>query len=1276
MLKEENLAEKSITVGAIKVLGSMEGSGFQKIKESVDLLQEKMNTIRIKQDDYWSGLSADGIISRLEKKTLKKEYEAIDTVHTALMNQAKAKGVENTDEVKAYDRAFKDLHDYLFVELKLFDNMEEDTEIESSEVFNGYYTRYYYALQNAQNRVNIGDPGTIRVLNSLQDLGVDGEVALYENNFYMYDIENHEWIGISVASKLGEYMGVLTESPPQVLNQYFLVGPEGIHTDTLDFVFDATHRDVFQDENGEIIYINYGFESGYIYYWSENNEFVKVEDKNNWRYIIALNDMIACEYEISPELLAWLKVTLKNEIAGELEEDVLDHAPKYLGQVKAVPENPHNGDWFIWATTSTNRFFKGHVYVYEKATVRWIELDPTDTDGKVQDMFMTALNDILTVNPTEVGYFSTVFSLAFYSNTAVINKIRSSAIELEDTGYIRSKGFVSGSRGWSITGDGHAEFSDISINYGYATEEEVQDLNTKVNDTITRVDVEYALGDSPTEAPVSGWETLAPAWQEGKYMWQRTAFTKNGETSYSAVTCISGATGQTGEGGRYVTQFIEQYYLSTSNKECTGGSWQTTQPELTNEKYIWTRTKMTWSDGSEDTYTDPVFAGALDQLYANSISTVDVEYALSNSPTAAPVTGWSTIAPAWEDGKYMWQRTRIIKNGSTSYTDATNISGAKGETGENGDEIESLREQYYSSISAIECTGGKWVYDQPELTKDRYVWTRTEITWESGDVTYTAEIYAASINQLYQSSISAVDVQYALSDSPTVAPTTKWQTTAPAWEDGKYMWQRTLIIKNGVQSVTAATCIAGAKGQTGAPGQNGEDGDSVKTFTEQYYLSTSKTAVSGGTWTNSVPKLTAGKYIWTRTKMVWESGATTYTDAIFAAALDQLYTSSISQVDVEYALGDSPTVAPTTKWQTTAPAWEDGKYMWQRTKIIKNGQLYTTATTCISGAKGQTGDPGKDGEDGADGEDGKYVSEYREMYALGDSATVAPTTGWVYDAPILEDNKYIWTKTEMHYSDGTGPIYTDPVYVAYLQGIIDGSVEFKDLHGEILQEASDPDGWAIRTKDFDPNSSTAGFGIRKNGNVFANNGVFRGTIYASEGEFNGIVKIGSQKEEGGFIGGTFIGDGHISTNVGLFNSSLAINDKAYFDREALHLKIPLCMSAMSYPIRNSNTPIFEEIERRLFPKYPDDQVYLPLHGYVKFNYRSGSNLITDEIDLYGGYYTDRNFNQITLIGKNSNGTAAILINTVAPHFYINNGNQYEINITSMYAVSLIDKFHY
>lgn len=156
MLQQENLADKELVVGSIKVLGSMSGGGTEKVRENIEMLQNTVKTQAAKTENYWESLTKDGIISPIEKKQLKKEYEGIDQTHTVLLQQAEAKGIDMSKEVIEYDTAFEELKNYLFVQLQLFQKMTEPTTIESAEVFNSYYSTYFNKLQNAQARVTIG----------------------------------------------------------------------------------------------------------------------------------------------------------------------------------------------------------------------------------------------------------------------------------------------------------------------------------------------------------------------------------------------------------------------------------------------------------------------------------------------------------------------------------------------------------------------------------------------------------------------------------------------------------------------------------------------------------------------------------------------------------------------------------------------------------------------------------------------------------------------------------------------------------------------------------------------------------------------------------------------------------------------------------------------------------------------------------------------------------------------------------------------------------------
>jgi hypothetical protein len=121
-----------------------------------------------------------------------------------------------------------------------------------------------------------------------------------------------------------------------------------------------------------------------------------------------------------------------------------------------------------------------------------------------------------------------------------------------------------------------------------------------------------------------------------------------------------------------------------------------------------------------------------------SVEAVDVEYAKSASNTTAPTTGWQTTAPTWEDGKYIWSRTKILySDGTTSYTKAACITGG---VGANGVGVSSMVEQYYQSSSATSLLNGSWSTTRPNWRNGWYIWTRTVITYTNGTATTTAAI--------------------------------------------------------------------------------------------------------------------------------------------------------------------------------------------------------------------------------------------------------------------------------------------------------------------------------------------------------------------------------------------------------------------------------------------------------------------------------------------------------------------------------------------------------
>lgn len=216
--------------------------------------------------------------------------------------------------------------------------------------------------------------------------------------------------------------------------------------------------------------------------------------------------------------------------------------------------------------------------------------------------------------------------------------------------------------------------------------------------------------------------------------------------------------------------------------------------------------------------------------------------------------------------------------------------------------------------------------------------------------------------------ISDTDVLYAISSSNITAPTTGWQTTAPAWKDGYYIWSKTKVIyTDGSIVYTDAACITGGKGETG----NG-----ISSIAEQYYLSSSATALSNGSWSTSRPTWRNGWYIWTRSVIYYTNGNSITTDAICVTGGKGETGNDGTNGDYfeyRFAVNGSRTTPPTLSttsrspsgWTTSVPTVGSLKYLWLTIAKISGSdntllQNWSTPVrqTPYDGIDGRNGDTG------------------------------------------------------------------------------------------------------------------------------------------------------------------------------------------------------------------------------------------------------------------------------------------------------------------------------
>ena len=176
---------------------------------------------------------------------------------------------------------------------------------------------------------------------------------------------------------------------------------------------------------------------------------------------------------------------------------------------------------------------------------------------------------------------------------------------------------------------------------------------------------------------------------------------------------------------------------------------------------------------------------------------------------------------------------------------------------------------------------GIYLKDGRLYVNGEYIQTGTIKVEKNGKTVFLADIDTGEVVIAADASIAdtdaglvvvKTDVQFGLSDSSTTQPTT-WSTNA-SWQQGKYLWQRTkMTLANGSVAYTTAQRIVG------------ENGMGASSVVEQYYLSTSSTTQTGGSWSNTQQSWVKGRYYWTRSKITWSDGSVSYTTPVLARAL-------------------------------------------------------------------------------------------------------------------------------------------------------------------------------------------------------------------------------------------------------------------------------------------------------------------------------------------------------------------------------------------------------
>ena len=413
---------------------------------------------------------------------------------------------------------------------------------------------------------------------------------------------------------------------------------------------------------------------------------------------------------------------------------------------------------------------------------------------------------------------------------------------------------------------GNVTITNVKLEKGTKVTEWTPHPDDLIGDTgkgVKSTAVTYQVSSSGTIVPTGTWSSSVPAASAGQYLWTRTiiTYTDNATSTIYSVSRM-GTNGTNGTNGKSIGSVVNYYLATVSSSGVTSATsgWTTTvQSVSAAKKYLWNYEVVKYTDGTVASTTAPCIIGSYgDQgskgdkgdtgSTGNGIKSIAEHYAVSSSNSTVPASWSSTVPTLTESNKYLWNYETITYTNGTMVDTTKRVIGVYGNKGATG----ATGSQGYSLVANVvrdAFTESQWT---------RYGTINREETWSS-----TSGIRnGCRIGDMFAIVGTATDTKNA-----HVA----YYRSNTASGDLKGLCISHTIIPRGA---TGATGSKGDKGDTGASGKG------VKSIVEQYYKSTSATAMSGGSWSTTYPGWENSKYIWTRSVITYTDNTTSTTTAV------------------------------------------------------------------------------------------------------------------------------------------------------------------------------------------------------------------------------------------------------------------------------------------------------------------------------------------------------------------------------------------------------------
>ena len=360
-------------------------------------------------------------------------------------------------------------------------------------------------------------------------------------------------------------------------------------------------------------------------------------------------------------------------------------------------------------------------------------------------------------------------------------------------------------------------------------------------------------------------------------------------------------------------QFVYQCIAVTSTNStweylCSikGGTlaWNSRNVNVASAKQI-TKSEV---DGGENVYRFTLFDGSTSDLVIRNgtgvnITTTSIMYQANTSGTAIPTGTWSTTIPSVTKGQYLWSRTIVsYSDGKSTTTYNVAYQGKDGTNGTNGvsagfgTPTATIDSNTGTPSVAVTATGsdtskvfnfafknlkGKDGTNGKDGVRGNTWRVGTDLT-HAGDTATTTKFTSANtiIGDMYLNT----QWQFVYQCIAVTSTNSTWEYLCSI-KGGTLAWNSRNVNVASAKQITKSEVDGGENvyrftlfdGSTSDLVIRNGTGVNITTTSIMYQANTSGTAIPTGTWSTTIPSVTKGQYLWSRTIVSYSDGKSTTT---------------------------------------------------------------------------------------------------------------------------------------------------------------------------------------------------------------------------------------------------------------------------------------------------------------------------------------------------------------------------------------------------------------